>query len=237
MGKTVEDICNVLIKNQVSNINTDIISSQKKCRTLSSIVCCSYPENSNPYKALFNDDNLYNELERAIIKELAVAIDKNSVSRIKHLKSKYGHLNEFKNAKNYLDKKCKEVWNVYEDNKNVPKDAMKSLGITNQPELDFLLGNSLKYYEKDNSDTTSYIISSILKNQNLSYTMDEIHKYLKDMNCKLKCQYNFKTVRYLITKQNYSKSKLDELGINKENLEQALKELSLKEKLKFYLSK
>ena len=234
MGKTVEDICNILIKN-IFAASTDFIRPAQFPKTLSACVSLE-PINNNPYQALFNSDNLYNTLERTIIKELSLAIDKNSVSKVKFLKNKYGHLKEFNNAKKYLNQKCKEVWNVYENPQNLPKDAMKTLGITNQPELDFILGNSLKYYEKDNSDTTAYIISSTLKNRNLSYTMDDIHRYLKDMAKKSNCKYNFKTVNYLICEQNYTKSKLFELDIDKSTIDFALKKLSLKQKIKYYLN-
>jgi len=234
MGKTVEDICNVLIskRSKISGVTFSAPENSAQ-KTLTSCVCCSNPVKNNPYGAFFNDESLYDNLERAITTELAKALDNNSVEKIKYLKNKYGHLKEFKNAKEFLNRKCKEIWNVYDDVKNLPKDAMRCLGITNQPDLDFILSDSLKYYEKDNSDTTSYIISSALKNKNLSYTIDDIHKYLKEMNKKSDCKYNFKTVRYLIQEQNYTKEKLADLGIEKETLEQALKSLPLKYRLKY----
>ncbi len=47
------------------------------------------------------------------------AIDKDSVNDIKYLKSKYGAEKEFKAAKEYLNRKAKEVWDVFENrNKN-----------------------------------------------------------------------------------------------------------------------
>lgn len=234
MGKTVEDICNVLIskRSKISGVTFSAPENSAQ-KTLTSCVCCSNPVKNNPYSAFFNDESLYDNLERAITTELAQALDKNSVERIKYLKDKYGHLKEFKKAKEFLNKKCKEVWNVYENTQNLPKDAMKCLGITNQPDLDFILGNSLKFYEKDNSDTTSYIISSTLKNENLSYTMEDIHNYLKKSNCK----FNLKTVQYLIREQNYTKEKLADLGVNKEDIENALKRLTLKQRIEFYLRK
>lgn len=234
MGKTVEEICNILVSRHCENLGTDFSAMKNNGRkTLSSCVCCSSPDKNNPYGAFFDHDNLYNKLERAITQELALALDNNLVEKIKHLKKKYGHLEEFKSAKEFLNKKCKEVWNVYENSQNLPKEAMKCLGITNQPDLDFILGNSLKYYEKDNSDTTSYIISATLKNENLSYTIDDIHKYLKEMNKKSKCRYNFKTILYLIREQNYTKEKLADLGADKNTVETALKSLPLKYRLKF----
>ena len=236
MGKTVEEICDIIAKQHTSKICADVsLCGDKKLKTLASVVRCEAPLKNNPYQALFASDNLYDNIERKITEELAQAIDNNSVQRIKHLKNKYGNLKEFKSAKEFLNKKCKEIWNVYEDVKHLPKEAMKSLGITNQPDLDFILHNSLKYYEKDESKSTSYIIESTLKNENISYTIDDIHKYLKETSKKLKCKFNFYTVKYLIEKQNYSKEKLLDLGIEDNTLKRALKELSLKDKLKFYI--
>lgn len=232
MAKTVEEICNILVKKHVCNLLSDSNADTGKSATLASCVCSNTYKN-NPYRAFFNDENLYNKLERTIIYELASAIDDNNVQKIKYLKSKYGNLNEFKKAKEFLNEKCKQIWNVYEPIKNLPKEAMKSLGITNQPDLDFIFENSLKYYEKDDSDTTAYIISSTLENQNLSYNMEDIHKYLKNMYIKQDCQYNFKTVKYLICEQNYDKQKLLDLGIQKNIITLALKHLPLKYKLKF----
>ena len=238
MSKSVEEICNLLVKHYsesaIDNASQPINISNK---SLYSCVCCSKIEKYNPYQAFFNDENLYNDLERKITTELALAIDNNNVQRVKYIKNKYGHLNEFKNAKDFLNKKCKEVWNVYEPIKHLPKESMKALGITNQPELDFIFGNSIKHYEKDNSETTAYIIASTLKNQNLYYTIEDIHKYLKDMNRKQNCQYNFKTVIYLIKEQHYSRKKIYDLGIEKNIINLALSKLSLKYKLKFLLSK
>ncbi len=234
MGKTVEEICNVLISKHSQNLGVDFSLPEKQVRkSFSSFICTSNYLKNNPYCAFFNDENLYDTQERTITTELAQALDNNSVEKIKYLKNKYGHLKEFKKAKEFLNKKCKEIWNVYENTQNLPKDAMKCLGITNQPDLDFILGDSLKFYEKDNSDTTSYIISSTLKNENLSYTMEDIHKYLKKSNCK----FNFKTVQYLIREQYYTKDKLMDLGINKSDIENALKRLTLKQKIEFYLRK
>ncbi len=235
MGKTVEEICNIMAKHYTLKLSADISLPSTSPKTLASAVLCSFPQKNNPYQALFENDNLYDNLERKITEELAVAIDNNSVERIKYLKNKYGHLKEFKSAKEFLNKKCKEIWNVYEDLNKVPKEAMKSLGITNQPNLDFILSNSLKYYEQDESKSTSYIIDSTLKNKNLSYTIDDIHKYLKDTAKNSECKFNFYTVKYLIENQNYSKEKLLDLGVEKAILKRALSELSIKEKLKYYI--
>ena len=238
MGKTVEEICNVLISKHSNNLEINFsVPEYTAKKTLASCICCSPLNKNNPYSAFFSDDNLYDSIERAITTELAQAIDNNSVEKIKHLKNKYGHLKEFKNAKEFLNKKCKEVWNVYEKNTKIPQEALKCLGITNQPDLDFIFGNSLKYYEKDNSEIISYIISSTLKNENLSYSMNDIHKYLKEMNKKSKYKCNFKTVQYLIKEQNYTKEQLADLGIIKEDIKKAIKELTLKQKIEFYLRK
>ena len=53
------------------------------------------------------------------------------------------------------------------------------------------------------------------------------------MNKKAVCKYNFKTVRYLISEQNYTKEQLADLGIEKETIKTALKSLGLKYKLKY----
>ncbi|MDY6309911.1 MAG: hypothetical protein SPL70_04675 [Cyanobacteriota bacterium] len=236
MGKTVEDICNLIANNSAREMNFDIEKNDAK--TLSSSVAATNPfEIGGNYNPLYDFDGLYNPTERIIVQKLANAIDKNSASEIKQLKKEYGNLKEFSDARKILNQKCKEVWSVYEPVKNLPRKAMKALGITNEPELDFLLDNSVKYYEKDNSDTTSYIISSILNNKNLSYTMDEIHSYLKNMNLKSGCKYNFKTVQYLITEQNYDTQKLKDLGVEDKTITDVLKSLSLKVSLKFKLNK
>ena len=234
MVKTVEEICNILSKNYSGSSNADNCTKLYKLKpTLSSCANCSYIDKYNPYQSFFDDEILYNNLERKIIKQLAIAIDNNSVEQIKYLKNKYGNTKEFKEAKEYLNKECKKVWSVYTSNKNLPKEALKTLGITNQPDLEFILGNSVKYYEKDNSDTTSHIIDTTIKNENLSYTIEDIHKYLKDMNIKKKCKYNFNTVKYLIAEQNYTREKLYDLGIESGTIDTALKHLPLKFKLKF----
>ena len=233
MGKTVEDICNLISKNV--DLTIDFSTKTIDVKNLSSSI--EYLDSSD---ILNGFDNIYfaqkSDLKvRQIAKELAFAIDRNSVTKIKELKNKYGKLKEFDKAKKLLEGKCKEIWNVYNPIKNIPLDAMKTLGITNQPELSFLLDNSVKFYEKDESDTTSYIISSILKNKNINYTIEDIHKYLVHMHLKEKCSYNTKTVQYLIKEQNYDRKKLSELGINNEIITQSLKNLPIKTRIKFML--
>ena len=109
--------------------------------------------------------------------------------------------------------------------------AMKSLGITNQPTLEFLLGDSIHLFEKDNGNSTANIISSILKNDNLTYKIEDIHNFLKKENE----HYNFRTVAYLISEQNYDRRKLLELGIKKDTVEQALKTIPIKARLRYCL--
>lgn len=179
------------------------------------------------------NDELSNKRVRQIALELAEAIDKNCDSKIKELKDRYGHEKEFATAKKFLNQKCKEVWDVF-NSKNkkikIPYKAMKALGITNQPTLEFLLSNSLNFYEKNDTNATSQIISNILNNKNLTYTMKEIHAYLKQSYEKDSIKYNLKTVNYLITRQKYDKQKLKEIGIDKD----IMKKLSLKTKLQYH---
>lgn len=173
---------------------------------------------------------LSNSEVRYIAQELAAAVDSNSVLKIKELKKIYGHKKEFADAKKFLNQKCKEVWNVF-DSKNTdlkfPYEAMKSLGITNQPELEFLLGDSVRFYEKDGGKTTGDIISSVLNNKHLSYSMKDIHIYLKTLHEKENCKYNLKTISYLITKQSYGEIQLQELGIGKDDIRKAFGTLTI----------
>lgn len=182
------------------------------------------------FKDIVVNDELSNSKVRYIAQELAIAIDKNSVTRVKELKSEFGNDKEFVLAKKFLNNKCKEVWNVF-DSKNVklnlPYDAMKSLGITNQPTLEFLLGDSVRFYEKDGGDSTARIIKTILDNKNLSYTAEDIHNFLKTVHDKEKCNYNLKTVSYLIDKQNYDEIKLKELGVCKNDIRKSFGNLTV----------
>ncbi|MBR1424535.1 hypothetical protein IJ579_03120 [bacterium] len=169
---------------------------------------------------------------RQIAQKLALAIDENSVERVKLLKQEYGKNDEFVQAKKFLNEKCKQVWNVFEPYNNIPYEAMKALGITNQPTLDDLLGNSVRFFEKDNGKTTANIINSILNNPRINYTIEDIHRYLADMNFKENCKYNKETIKYLIVKQNYDDMKLEELGVNKTEFNSVLKILPFKYKAK-----
>lgn len=236
MGKTVEDICNLLI---VNSRNKSAVS--KDVLTLNRAVCELTDGRIDGYSGFYYRENPYDIKTQRLMQELAIAIDGNSVERIKYLKKHYGHLEEFKSAKKYLNQKCKEVWSIYKPLKNVPKEAMKCLGITNKPELSFLLDTSLKNYEQDGSDITSCIISNILKNKNMDYTIEEIHHYLANKHKNEQVEYNLKTVEYLIRTHNYDKCKLKEIGafgdiLNKLNYKDKFKLIvnSLKSKFSYH---
>ena len=224
MGKTVEDICNLL----TVKVSLDTpVSRQKELCMVDFVDDFSQISEGNPYICSdFSDIK-----KRKLSKELAAALDNNNADRIKELKSLYGDTKEFAQIKTILNKKCKEVWSVYSPIK-APIEAMRALGITNQPELDFILGNSVRHFEKDNGDTTSYIITSTLNNKNMNYNMDDIHNYLVKLHKKEKCNYNFKTVAYLISRHNYDNNKLKELT-DDITIEKALKFLNLKIRVKF----
>ncbi|MBR1461643.1 hypothetical protein IJ596_08460 [bacterium] len=171
-----------------------------------------------------------NKKVRQIVQKLARAIDENSVDEVKSLKAEYGDCAEFGKAKKLLNEKCKTVWNVFEiTEEKIPQEAMKTLGISNIPSLDFLLGNTIKYFEKDNCQTTSRIIESILNNDNMRYTIEDIHNYLISKNAKL----NYNTVKYLIEKHHYNKNKLQELKAAKSVIDKALKNTTFKNSAKF----
>ena len=141
---------------------------------------------------------------------------------------------EFVKAKDFLNKKCKEVWDVFENKNtklNLPYEAMKTLGITNQPSLETLLADSLKYYEKDNGSTTVDVILSILANENINYTFDDVYEYLRKNNKKEKYKYNLITVSYLATKLEYDEMRLSDLGIEQNIVKKLFKSLSVKEKI------
>src|SRR5574344_46431 len=182
------------------------------------------------------NDELSNSKVRYIAQELACAIDKNDVQSIKEIKGLYAKYKEFAVAKEFLNQKCKEIWNVFE-NKNqklqIPKEALQTLGITNVPTLEFLLADSLRFYEKDNGNTTSRIISSVLANVNISYDISDIHNFLMTFLKKEKCKLNFQTVKYLIVKQNYTHLKLEDLCVENNTVKNVFGELSLKEKSNF----
>lgn len=204
----------------------------------------NYIEKINPFAGysfgiLQIEEILRTEKVRNIIFELAKAVDANSELEVKRLKVKYGDTKEFAQAKVFLDRKCKELWNVF-DNKNhkliIPKLAMKTLGISNQPSLDFLFEDSLKYFEKENSTTTADIIISVLNNNNIDYTFDDILKYLKTMHKKKVFDYNLHTVKFLAQKLNFDKNQLNNIEITKEQIDSIFKKLSLSEKIRCFLN-
>jgi hypothetical protein len=112
---------------------------------------------------------------------------------------------------------------------------MRALGITNKPSLEYLLADSLKFYEKDDGSTTVDIIKSILENPNIDYSFDEIFDYLKNVYKKEKCQYNMVTVKYLAQKTNYDKKVLEQIGVDKIYLNKIFRTLSFNDKLKLIL--
>ena len=179
----------------------------------------------------FNTE-LSNAKVRLIVQKLARAIDLNSVQTVKNIKAEFGKEKEFSKAQKIINNKCKLVWNVYDNPTNVPYEAMKALGVTNQPDLDSLLGNSVKFFENDNDKTTVEIISSILSNKNLDYTIENIHKYLSDKHLKEKCKYNKNTIKYLILTHNYTEKNLIDLGVEKTQIKEIIKSLSIEEKFK-----
>lgn len=180
------------------------------------------------------EDELRNEKVRTLIFELANAIDKNSGEEVRILKNLYGTSKEFAAAKKFLNKKCKDVWDVFENKKvkmTLPQNAMKALGITNKPDLGFLLGNSLKYFEKENSEVTANIISSVLSNVNLDYSLDDICEYLQQAHKKRVFEYNMNTVKFLAHSLTFNRKKLDFLGISNRQMSNIFKDLPLKEKI------
>ena len=234
------------IENMPSEFVTDMFFdrsfNKKQFPTLTSSL--NYIEKINPYAGynfgiLQIEENLRNEQVRNIIFELAKAIDANSELEIKRLKAKYANTKEFAQAKTFLDRKAKEIWNVF-DNKNtelkLPKAAMKTLGISNQPSLDFLFEDTLKYFEKENSTTTVEVIKSVLNNINIDYSFDEILKYLKTMHEKRIFDYNFHTAKYLSQQLNFDKNKLNNLGITKNQVNEIFKTLSASKKIKCILN-
>ena len=69
---------------------------------------------------------------------------------------------------------------------------MKTLGITNLPSLEFMLDESVRFYENDGGSTTVDIIRSILTNKNLDYTFEDIYEFLLSAHKKYCCDYNLK---------------------------------------------
>lgn len=215
------------------NMNNTFVKNEKCGKSLAASVGSF---KTNPFGVLVFDCDLPDRKAMDIAVKLAVAIDKDSVNDIKYLKSKYGLEKEFVFAKEYLNRKAKQVWDVFENrNKKmtVPRQSMKTLGITNLPSLEFMLGESVKYFEKDGSSTTVDIICSILANKNLEYTFDDIYEYLLLAQKKYCCEYNLKTVTYLIQQLDCDLKKLSALGIEENTIKMALESFSLRTKLKY----
>ncbi len=230
-GKVEEFLYDYSVSNNETDIDLDLEFSAPK--TLSASV-----KYMNDVQEVYTDSfvgfttkpELANKKLRQIAQKLASAIDKNSIKEVKALKEEYGATSEFRKAQKLLNENCKTVWNVFEiKDEKVPHEAMKTLGITNIPSLDFLLGNTIKCFEKDKCQTTSRTIDSILNNKNLNYTINDIHNYLISKKTKL----NFNTVKYLIEKHKYSAKQLKELNIEKSVIKEAIKELTFKNSLNF----
>lgn len=230
------------VKKNVADSLADLSCKKStKPRTLSAHI--SYLNKANAYRtgissicvgAVSINDDLSDKLTCKIATELACAIDKNEVLEVKRIKEKYKDTKEFVKAKDFLNRKCKEVWDVFEAKNtklNIPYEAMKALGITNQPSLETLLSDSLKYYEKDNGSTTVDVILSILSNENINYSFEDIYEYLKKNNKKEKYKYNLITVSYLATKLEYDEMRLGDLGIEQSIVKRLFKSLSVKEKI------
>ena len=234
----------VLVAKKDCDIFDEIFSNQENVSCVSaqntkSTVSLTTSINSfrvNPFGVLILDCDLPDRKAMDIAVKLAIAIDKDSVNDIKYLKLKYGNEKEFKVAKEYLNRKAKEVWNVFENRNtkiNVPKNSMKTLGITNLPSLEFMLGESVRFYENDGGSTTVDIIRSILKNKNLDYTFEDIYRYLLSAHKKYCCDYNLKTVTYLISWLDCDVDKLLALGIEKKTIMMALEAFPFMTRLKY----
>ena len=205
-----------------------------KAKLLSTV---RYIDNSNNGNVIINEE-LADKQVYEIACHLAAAIDKNSPVEVKRIKYECGETPEFAKAKEFLNKKCKQIWDVFENKNtqmNIPKEAMKALGITNKPSLESLLDDSIKFYEKDNGTITTDLISLILENKNLDYTFDEIFEYLKIKYSKEHCRYNFITVKYIAEKLNYDMEKISLLCMDIDLLKKIFNSLSVKEKIKYVM--
>ncbi len=215
------------------NVSQEFVKLDKTQASLAATVSSFH---TNPFGVLILDCGLPDKKAMDIAVKLAIAIDKDSVNDIKYLKDKYGKEKEFAVAKEYLNRQAKQVWDVFENkNKkmNVPSASMKTLGITNLPTLEFMLGESLRLFENDGGSTTVDIIRSILTNKNLNYTFEDIYDFLIWAHKKYCCDYNLKTVTYLITWLDCDVEKLSALGIDNKIIMRALESFSLKSKLKY----
>ena len=111
------------VKKNVADSLVDLSCKKTtKPKTLSSHI--SYLNRANTYRtgissicvgAVSINDDLSDKLTCKIVTELASAIDKNDVIKVKELKQQYQDKKEFVKAKDFLNKKCKEVWDVFEN--------------------------------------------------------------------------------------------------------------------------
>lgn len=213
---------NIEVKGNLITVN--FMVDKAVCTTLENSIKKYYQINEIAKKIVTFDvtnDGLANKKVRELAIELAKAVDKNDVQKIKELKILYANSKEFRLAKALLDENCKKVWDVLnKSNKyvSIPKEGMIALGISNEPGLDYLLADTLKFFEKQDNNITSKIIESILANDNLSYTIEDVHKYLRN-KCKNEgMKLAVSTLQYFIKKHDYNSKKLLDLGIDKSQL-------------------
>ncbi len=227
------DIFNDIFSQEKNMSNTILQNNNKKGPSLAASISSF---RTNHFGTLILDCDLPDKKAMDIALKLAQAIDKDCVNDVKYLKNKYGNDKEFSSAKEYLNRKAKQVWDVFENrnkNMNVPRNSMKTLGITNIPSLNFMLEESVRFFENDGGSTTVDVIRSILTNKNLNYSVDDIYEYLLFAHKKHCCDYNLKTVTYLITLLDCDTRKLSALGVEDKTIMTALQSFSLKAKLKY----
>lgn len=239
----------------------NILTGQKDCHILDEL----FAENYNPLNGKFDlsaksgsgklyskvkylknsgaditlNDELSDKTVYKIACELALAIDNNSTDEVKKIKVQYGNTKEFAKAKEFLNKECKQVWDVCENKTKklkVPQNAMKTLGITNKPTLDFFLANSIKYFEKDGGKTTAKILSSVLNNPNLDYTFDDILEYLRANFNKKRSRYNFETIKFLAEQSDYNLYRVSAITSDRDLMKKIFKSLSPVQKVKVIFS-
>jgi hypothetical protein len=185
------------------------------------------------------NDELADKKVYQIAYDLALAIDKNQPERVKYIKSLYGSTKEFAKAKDFLNNICKQVWDVYENKNvqmNVPKEAMKVLGISNKPALSILLDDSIEFFENDNSKNFAKVLSSVLNNPNLDYTAEDIFDYLKTNYIKKHSHYNFETIKFMAENMDNDLYKVGEITSDKEVMKKYFLSLSLSKKVKIIFS-
>ena len=236
-GQNVNNVLDELFAENL-NIANNIVKLAGKRPDLRLSPKVRYVTHMNGGNVILNEE-LADSKVYQIASDLALAIDKNSSTDVKRIKLLYGDTKEFLAAKTFLNKLCKEVWDVTE-NKNkkmdVPKEAMKVLGITNKPSLDFLLEDCLKNFEKEDDDTTARIISSILENPNLDYTPEDIFDYLKINYEKKRYKYNFATIKVLAENTDYNLYRLGIITSDAKQMKKYYKSLPLSKKIKIFFS-